>query len=964
LRKAEPVAGKIACSVPEHRGVADCLEQLDALRDPSDAPPEALAREVPCLFARLKQRIVRLRRETHDDWPWFRQEVVEHLEPIARLCNTRWLLSIVDTFADHGTPQERGNAMAVALLPTWEKLALTLRLAQGGLEASDRGVAAVDLATPQPLWDGMTSMIDTAGANVVPNLFRRLHSVVAGTPALQRILISILERMRRHPQSTLSCLDRRHERDLWADVEAGAAADSHAAPPRAPLAHAPARDAEGDLVREYRRATLESLHAISDGLATVIANQQALHAGLAGRFETQAAEDERRDWIGELRYRDLLQLLDRAQPIAPPCAVVLKTDHPLAADSPDHRFPHGTAKDNTRAPWFVRRCEERLARRAARLRVLDLGCAGGGLVFDFTLRGHLAIGLEGSDLSRRRARAEWRLLEDRLFTCDVAERFDLADSEGDPVTFDLITAWDVLEHLDEARLGTFFDNVRRHLAPDGWFLASVSTRPSAASPDGRPYHATVRDRAWWERTLADCGLAPVADSPFRPEDFPRGNGVSPLFPANFSQTPESGFFAVARRSERALARIADNGESAYVHLENICDRARLDVEKVKHFLRANGYRLTDDRGRADHVLLFGCAFNNYTEEQSKKRLDEFVAGKRAGQRVYAIEGIADTLGRELARDGVVDADKVIPTGRYGRLDAHFARVQTFDETPESNLVGWLTTTTQDRPLGSLPVVGQGGPLKFSVQIGHGCMDRCAFCGDKVVVKNLRSKPLDDVLREVQRGLSLGYRYIELIGDDVGAYGLDLGADLVALLDRITLLPGEFELNLKELNTKYLVRYGDRLDAPLSRGRLRNLVVAFQSGNDRILDLMKRGYDRAGLGRAMSQLSRHGIAKHGHAIIGFPTETDAEFDETLAVVAANGFESCSFFLYQDRRTAPAHKIEPKVAEADMLARLARAERLFTARGYEVRRRPDKLQVFQRPAAVECGVAARAATRTVS
>jgi len=169
--------------------------------------------------------------------------------------------------------------------------------------------------------------------------------------------------------------------------------------------------------------------------------------------------------------------------------------------------------------------------------------------------------------------------------------------------------------------------------------------------------------------------------------------------------------------------------------------------------------------------------------------------------------------------------------------------------------------------------------------------------------------------------------------------------------------------LQELNTKYLVRYGDRLDEVLARGRLRHMVVAFQSGNDRILDLMKRGYDRAGLARAMALLGRHAIAKHGHAIIGFPTETDAEFDETLAMVALNRFDSCSFFLYQDRRTAPAHKIEPKVSEDDKLVRLGRAERFFTERGYEVRRRPDKLQVFLRPAAEECGVAARAAERTV-
>lgn len=105
----------------------------------------------------------------------------------------------------------------------------------------------------------------------------------------------------------------------------------------------------------------------------------------------------------------------------------------------------GTRNDNTRCPRFVRKCEDIFGHK---IRALDLGCAGGGLVLDFLLAGHSSVGLEGSDYSLKWQRAEWRFLRDRLFTCDITEPYSIIDnSAGKPAQFDLISAWEVLEHL-------------------------------------------------------------------------------------------------------------------------------------------------------------------------------------------------------------------------------------------------------------------------------------------------------------------------------------------------------------------------------------------------------------------------------------------------------------------------------------------------------------------------------------
>ena len=221
---------------------------------------------------------------------------------------------------------------------------------------------------------------------------------------------------------------------------------------------------------------------------------------------------------------------------------LLETEKPVAVDSVDHLFPHGTARDSTRWPRFVFACERLFG---PKLSFLDLGCAGGGLVLDFTLRGHDALGLEGSDYSLLRQRAEWRTLPHRLMTCDIAAPFRIRRADGSDMQFDVVSAWDVLEHIAESALPAMLENVRKHLSPRGIFTGTVSTRSARVAPDGTNYHATVRPKEWWEAAFAKAGLAPRRPEPFLFEDYPRGNGNN--FPANFRENPETGFhFALAR----------------------------------------------------------------------------------------------------------------------------------------------------------------------------------------------------------------------------------------------------------------------------------------------------------------------------------------------------------------------------------------------------------------------------------
>jgi cyclopropane fatty-acyl-phospholipid synthase-like methyltransferase len=178
----------------------------------------------------------------------------------------------------------------------------------------------------------------------------------------------------------------------------------------------------------------------------------------------------------------------------------LQTDHPIAVDSPDHIHPWGTMRDNSKCRPFCELVEKHFAGRKP-LRCLDLGCSGGGLCLDWVEMGHEAVGLEGSDYSLKRKRAEWATIPDRLFTCDCSYPFQVYE-DGAPALFDVITGWEFFEHVFEERIPTLLANVRRHLKKDGLVFASI---PEHRDP---PWHVCLHDRAWWDAAFHAVGFEP------------------------------------------------------------------------------------------------------------------------------------------------------------------------------------------------------------------------------------------------------------------------------------------------------------------------------------------------------------------------------------------------------------------------------------------------------------------------
>lgn len=294
---------------------------------------------------------------------------------------------------------------------------------------------------------------------------------------------------------------------------------------------------------ELLKAVVSIMNALDKSNASILNKlneQYKLNAVLANKLQRQSE-------INEMRYRDLLEAMNLKPRYKPDELIDVSCTEQVAVQSVDHIYPRGTASDNTRWPAFVKKCEDHFQ---GALAYLDLGCSGGGLVLDFVLRGHFAMGLEGSDYSLKRLRAEWRTIPGNLFTCNIGKRFLITSKKDKTVMqFQIISAWDVLEHLSRTELDALFLNVREHLKDNGYFIGSVATKAAVDMGNDINHHVTVEDRDWWIKLFMDNGFVDVSgEVSFCTEDFPRGT-YNINDSRDFTKLPEAGFHFILGKSK-------------------------------------------------------------------------------------------------------------------------------------------------------------------------------------------------------------------------------------------------------------------------------------------------------------------------------------------------------------------------------------------------------------------------------
>lgn len=252
----------------------------------------------------------------------------------------------------------------------------------------------------------------------------------------------------------------------------------------------------------------------------------------------------KRNWKADLDARIYKQIyFSRYSRLKPP--FLLNTEHPVAVYSDDHIWPHGSASDNSANRLFNLKLYD-LLKYKPDIKLLDFGCSGGAFVKSVLDDGYTAIGLEGSDVSKKLQNGEWDTIPLHLFTCDITRPFTIIDCRETKVSFDVITAWEVLEHIPRDVIPGLIENICGNLLEGGYFIASVATFPEANPNLNAVYHVTLESREWWLSQFTQKGLVEVTDHKFQTRDWVRGNGLGCT---NWDPKSGDGFHLVLRKAD-------------------------------------------------------------------------------------------------------------------------------------------------------------------------------------------------------------------------------------------------------------------------------------------------------------------------------------------------------------------------------------------------------------------------------
>ncbi len=363
-----------------------------------------------------------------------------------------------------------------------------------------------------------------------------------------------------------------------------------------------------------------------------------------------------------------------------------------------------------------------------------------------------------------------------------------------------------------------------------------------------------------------------------------------------------------------------------------CQMNERDSEAVAAQLVAKGYTLAESEATADVILLNTCSVRDFAERKALNKMQNLTVevARRNPNAIFGFMGcMAQSRGRGLI-DRLPDVDLVLGTQKFHRAAEYI----------DDLLAGRreAVVDVEDEPKSEAAIrehlLNGNGKKSVSafVSIMQGCNQYCTFCIVPYTRGAERSRTIEDIVSECQALAGAGVREVTLLGQIVTSYGkrdIPVRAGKSALVQLIEAVHEVEGIDRIRFTAPHPKGYGD--DLLEAYGRLPKLVesahLPVQSGSDRVLRLMHRGYTRKRFSEIVRQLRRvqPGMGITTDFIVGFPGETEADFEDTLSLVKELEFDQAYIFKYSERRDTPAATMPDPVP---ISAREERMQRLLS------------------------------------
>lgn len=364
------------------------------------------------------------------------------------------------------------------------------------------------------------------------------------------------------------------------------------------------------------------------------------------------------------------------------------------------------------------------------------------------------------------------------------------------------------------------------------------------------------------------------------------------------------------------------GLSPLAHIRTFgCQQNVADSERIKGMLAEMGFGFTEEPENADFILFNTCAVREHAVDRVFGNVGALKHIKtRHPDTLIAVcgcmvqqEHVAKRLQEHYPFVGLVFGTHVVHTLPQLIFEALGSKKQL------------TVTPTADGVIAEGIPVRRDGSFKAFVPIMYGCNNFCTYCVVPYVRGRERSRRPEEIEKELRELVAAGYKEITLLGQNVNSYGKDLGIDVdfADLLRRLNAVPGDFWLRFMTSHPKDA---SPKLFSAMAECDkvAKQLHLPFQSGSDEILRRMNRRYTaehyKSLIADARSKMPD--ITLSSDIIVGFPGETDEDFEQTLKLVQDTRFDLLFTFLYSPRTGTPAASYEDNATPQDKQRRFER------------------------------------------
>ncbi len=345
-----------------------------------------------------------------------------------------------------------------------------------------------------------------------------------------------------------------------------------------------------------------------------------------------------------------------------------------------------------------------------------------------------------------------------------------------------------------------------------------------------------------------------------------------------------------------------------------CTLNQADSDIIRSILSSKDIDITDNEEDSDAVIVNTCTVKEATEQKIINKLQKM---DKSGRNIIVTGCMAGANG-DIIQKYIPNAS-IVTTSNIDMMPYAVSQVAS------KNKVMYNKFGVKDR----LNYFKPGEGIISRMPISDGCLSNCAFCETKRARGPLNSFSEDLILKAINLSLKRGSKEIELTSQDVGAYGADKKSSISNLLKKIEEIDGDYKIRIGMLNPEHALKYMDSFIEALNNNHFyKFLHIPVQSGSDKVLKEMNRDYDLQQFYNVVDRLRSDvkGITIETDIIVGYPTETEKDFEDTINLIKDVKPEVSNLSKFAMRPHAPASKLK-QLDENEIKRRSVEATRVI-------------------------------------